>query len=105
MKHSIKRISGGMVLDSRGNPTVQVRVETEGGALGVANVPSGASTGKYEARELRDGGERYCGKDVTQAVKSLHKASGETKTLYRLDGIHRIETIPLTRVGKVKRFA
>jgi len=71
MKHSIKRISGGMVLDSRGNPTVQVRVETEGGALGVANVPSGASTGKYEARELRDGGERYCGKDVTQAVKNV----------------------------------
>lgn len=71
MKHSIKRISGGTVLDSRGYPTVQVRVETEGGALGVANVPSGASTGKHEALELRDGGERYCGKGVEQAVKNV----------------------------------
>lgn len=71
MKHSIKRISGAMVLDSRGFPTVQARVETESGALGVANVPSGASTGKYEALELRDGTAHYGGKGVEQAIKNI----------------------------------
>jgi len=52
---TIKRISALEILDSRGNPTVQVRVELEGGCYGVAAVPSGASTGKYEAVEIRDG--------------------------------------------------
>ena len=47
------------VLDSRGNPTVEVEVLTETGAFGRAIVPSGASTGEYEAVELRDGGDRY----------------------------------------------
>ncbi|MBU8909220.1 phosphopyruvate hydratase, partial [Desertibacillus haloalkaliphilus] len=52
------------VLDSRGNPTVEVEVYLESGAMGRALVPSGASTGEYEAVELRDGGERYMGKGV-----------------------------------------
>jgi len=56
------------VLDSRGNPTVQVDVHLEGGAFGTAIVPSGASTGKHEALELRDGGARYAGKGVQKAV-------------------------------------
>ena len=55
------------ILDSRGNPTVEVEVELESGAAGRASVPSGASTGSYEAVELRDGDERYMGKGVSQA--------------------------------------
>ena len=52
------------VLDSRGTPTVEAEVLLEGGAIGRAIVPSGASTGAYEAHELRDGGDRYKGKGV-----------------------------------------
>jgi enolase len=62
------------VLDSRGNPTVEVEVYTESGAFGRALVPSGASTGEYEAVELRDGDkERYLGKGVLQAVKNVNE--------------------------------
>ena len=62
------------VLDSRGNPTVQVEVETEGGFSGVSMVPSGASTGSFEAVELRDGDkERYLGKGVLKAVENVNK--------------------------------
>ena len=61
------------VLDSRGNPTVEVEVETESGAFGRALVPSGASTGEHEAVELRDGDKsRYLGKGVLQAVKNVN---------------------------------
>ena len=62
------------VLDSRGNPTVQVEVVTEGGFSGVAMVPSGASTGSFEAVELRDGDtDRYMGKGVLKAVENVNK--------------------------------
>jgi enolase len=64
----IDHILGREVLDSRGNPTVEVEVFLESGANGRAMVPSGASTGTFEAVELRDGGERYRGKGVEQAV-------------------------------------
>ena len=60
------------ILDSRGNPTVEVDVTLESGAFGRASVPSGASTGKYEALELRDGGGRYVGKGVRQAVDAVN---------------------------------
>lgn len=60
------------VLDSRGNPTVEVEVLTESGAFGRAIVPSGASTGEYEAVELRDGDDRYLGKGVQQAVENVN---------------------------------
>jgi enolase len=60
------------VLDSRGNPTIEVEVELSGGAVGVAAVPSGASTGEHEAHELRDGDERrYAGKGVQHAVRNV----------------------------------
>ncbi len=59
------------VLDSRGNPTVEVDVYLEGGVMGRAAVPSGASTGKREALELRDGGKRFQGKGVQKAVKNV----------------------------------
>ena len=71
MKNNIKKVSAAMILDSRGMPTVQARVETEGGAVGIANVPSGASTGKYEAHEKRDATERYGGKGVEKAVSNI----------------------------------
>ncbi|WP_085991395.1 phosphopyruvate hydratase [Oceanobacillus senegalensis] len=62
------------VLDSRGNPTVEVEIYTESGAFGRALVPSGASTGEYEAVELRDGDkDRYLGKGVLQAVKNVNE--------------------------------
>ncbi|MGL5447667.1 MAG: phosphopyruvate hydratase, partial [Rhabdaerophilum sp.] len=59
------------ILDSRGNPTVEVDVILEDGSLGRAAVPSGASTGAHEAVELRDGGSRYLGKGVTKAVDNV----------------------------------
>ena len=65
------------ILDSRGNPTVQVEVRTEGGFRGVASVPSGASTGSFEAVELRDGDKnRYLGKGVEKAVENVNKKIG-----------------------------
>jgi enolase len=60
------------VLDSRGNPTVEVEVQLSGGASGRAAVPSGASTGEHEAIELRDGGKRYLGKGVLKAVEHVN---------------------------------
>ena len=65
-------VVGREVLDSRGNPTVEVTVRLEGGATGSAIVPSGASTGEHEAVELRDGGSRYLGKGVTKAVAHVN---------------------------------
>ncbi|MEM8540091.1 MAG: phosphopyruvate hydratase [Pseudomonadota bacterium] len=65
-------IIGRQIFDSRGNPTVEVDVVLEDGTLGRAAVPSGASTGKYEAVELRDGGNRYGGKGVTKAVDAVN---------------------------------
>ncbi|HEX4984142.1 MAG TPA: phosphopyruvate hydratase [Ilumatobacteraceae bacterium] len=64
----IVHIAGREILDSRGNPTVEVEVVLESGARGRAAVPSGASTGEHEAVELRDGGERYLGRGVLTAV-------------------------------------
>ncbi len=65
---TIERVHGREVLDSRGNPTVEVEIELDSGATGRAIVPSGASTGAFEAVELRDGGDRYGGKGVRTAV-------------------------------------
>ena len=60
------------ILDSRGNPTVEVDVILDDGSFGRAAVPSGASTGAHEAVELRDGGKKYNGKGVTQAVENVN---------------------------------
>lgn len=65
------------ILDSRGNPTVEVEVMTDDGYIGTAAVPSGASTGIYEAVELRDGGKRYLGKGVENAVKNVNDKISE----------------------------
>jgi enolase len=75
----IQRVHGREILDSRGNPTVEVDVWLEGGAFGRAAVPSGASTGQREALELRDGDQkRYLGKGVTQAVANVNGELAKT---------------------------
>jgi len=70
-------IFGREILDSRGNPTVEVEVLLESGAVGRAAVPSGASTGEHEALELRDGGDRFMGKGVTKAVANVNDKIAE----------------------------
>ncbi|HEY6771137.1 MAG TPA: phosphopyruvate hydratase [Solirubrobacterales bacterium] len=69
---TIENVHGRQVLDSRGNPTVEVEVVLDSGARGLAIVPSGASTGEFEAVELRDGGELWGGKGVTGAVANVN---------------------------------
>src|SRR4249919_1172412 len=69
---AILDITGREILDSRGNPTVEVDVRLEDGSFGRAAVPSGASTGAHEAMELRDGGKRYGGKGVENAVAAVN---------------------------------
>ena len=72
MKNKIKDITAREILDSRSNPTVEARVELESGTIGIASVPSGASTGIHEAHELRDGDKaRYGGRGVLGAVKNI----------------------------------
>jgi enolase len=69
---AISRVHARQVLDSRGNPTVEVEVALESGARGLAAVPSGASTGEFEAVELRDGGDAWAGKGVSKAVANVN---------------------------------
>ncbi|MCL2100606.1 MAG: phosphopyruvate hydratase [Fibromonadales bacterium] len=68
----IKNVAGRQILDSRGNPTVEVEVTLDNGFVARAAVPSGASTGEHEACELRDGGKKYLGKGVLKAVASVN---------------------------------
>ncbi|UOE93735.1 phosphopyruvate hydratase [Alkalihalobacillus sp. LMS39] len=77
------------VLDSRGNPTVEVEVFLESGAMGRALVPSGASTGEYEAVELRDGGDRYMGKGVLKAVQHVNEVIAPELVGY--DALEQVE--------------
>ena len=69
---SIEKVHGRQILDSRGNPTVEVDVLLKSGAAGRAAVPSGASTGEFEAVELRDGGDAWAGKGVSKAVANVN---------------------------------
>jgi enolase len=77
----IVRVHGREILDSRGNPTVEADVQLDGGALGRAAVPSGASTGEHEANEMRDGdAKRYLGKGVQKAVANVNGAIAKAVT-------------------------
>ena len=69
----IKAVNSREILDSRGNPTIEVEVTLDNGVVGRAAVPSGASTGAFEAAELRDGGKRYLGKGVLNALKNVNE--------------------------------
>ena len=70
---TIEKIHARQIMDSRGNPTIECDITLSGGAFGRASVPSGASTGSFEALELRDGGNAYMGKGVSTAVKNVNK--------------------------------
>ena len=70
---NIKKIHARQIMDSRGNPTIECDVTLSGGAFGRASVPSGASTGSFEALELRDGGNSYMGKGVSKAVQNVNE--------------------------------
>lgn len=82
-------IRGRQIFDSRGNPTVEVEVELESGAIGRAAVPSGASTGKHEAVELRDGDDAYGGKGVSHAIDFINTEIFEA--LSGFDALNQIE--------------
>ncbi|MFT4300089.1 MAG: phosphopyruvate hydratase [Aeromicrobium sp.] len=75
---SIEAVGAREILDSRGNPTVEVEVALDDGSIGRAAVPSGASTGQFEAVELRDGDERYLGKGVLKAVAGVNGDLGQS---------------------------
>ncbi|HSQ76764.1 MAG TPA: phosphopyruvate hydratase, partial [Bacteroidota bacterium] len=89
MKTTIVDAIAREILDSRGNPTIEVDVELENGIIGRAAVPSGASTGEHEAVELRDGDKsRYLGKGVLNAVEHVNNAiAGEVTGLDALDQV------------------
>ena len=88
----IEKVVGREILDSRGNPTVEAEITLADGTVARGTAPSGASTGEFEALELRDGGERYLGKGVTKAVENINKVIAETITgmdasdIYAIDG-------------------
>ncbi len=82
---AIEHIHARQILDSRGNPTVEVDVRLGSGAFGRAAVPSGASTGEFEAAELRDGGARWAGKGVGKAVANVNDAIAAALTGARAD--------------------
>jgi enolase len=87
----IKKIKGREILDSRGNPTVEVEVVLSDGVTGTAAVPSGASTGKYEAVELRDGGSRFNGLGVLNAVNNVNGEIAETLAGTQADNQEEID--------------
>ena len=89
MSSSIASVYAREILDSRGNPTVEVEVSLESGHSGRAAVPSGASTGSREALELRDGGKRYGGKGVTKAVENVNSEIADA--LLGLDALQQVQ--------------
>ena len=95
----IEQVLGREIIDSRGNPTVEVEVMLSDGSAGRAAVPSGASTGEFEAVELRDGGDRYGGKGVAQAVANVNDAIAEA--IVGLDAVdqRQVDRVLLTIDG------
>ena len=94
MNSAIEKIYAREILDSRGNPTIEVDVITRSGHLGRSAVPSGASTGEHEAIELRDMDEkRYLGKGVRKAVNNINTIIGEA-----LNGLNVIEQTEIDKL-------
>ena len=73
MSKKIEKVLARQILDSRGNPTIEAEVWCDGGIVGIASVPSGASTGSREALELRDGGKDFEGKSVHKAILNIEQ--------------------------------
>ncbi len=90
---AIIEIIGREILDSRGNPTVEVDVVLEDGSMGRAGVPSGASTGAHEAHELRDGGKRYLGKGVQKAVAAVNDEIFEALAGHEAEDQRRVDAL------------
>ncbi len=99
---SIRNVVAREILDSRGNPTVEVEVELEGGSVGRAAVPSGASTGAHEALELRDGEKRFGGKGVQKAVENVHLLGRAIEDLDVFDQQH-VDTVMLDADGTANK--
>ncbi len=97
--NKIAEVSALEIIDSRGNPTLEVTVKTDCGIKGCAAVPSGASTGKFEACELRDGGNRYMGKGVENAVKNVNTEIDSILNGESVFAQDRLDTIMINRDG------
>ena len=95
----ILNVHARQILDSRGNPTVEVDVVTENGVLGRAAVPSGASTGEHEAVELRDGGKAYMGKGVLKAVSNVNEILAEELIGYSIFDQNLIDQVMINIDG------
>ncbi|MGV2384313.1 MAG UNVERIFIED_CONTAM: phosphopyruvate hydratase [Thermobifida fusca] len=96
---SIEAVHAREILDSRGNPTVEVEVELDDGTIGRAAVPSGASTGQFEAVELRDGGDRYGGKGVEKAVAAVNEEISEQIVGYEAEEQRLVDSALITLDG------
>ena len=100
---SIEAVGAREILDSRGNPTVEVEVALDDGTIGRAAVPSGASTGQFEAVELRDGGKRYLGKGVEKAVKGVNDKIGPALLGYEADDQRAVDQAMLSLDGTANK--
>ena len=95
----IEKVLGREILDSRGNPTVEAEITLADGTVARGTAPSGASTGEFEALELRDGGERYLGKGVTKAVDNINTVIAETITGMDASDIYAIDAAMIKADG------
>jgi len=95
----ITQIHAREILDSRGSPTISTKVILASGAVGVAAVPSGASTGTHEALELRDGGKRYGGKGVLKAIKNVNEKIAKAVINKELESVAELDKIMLDLDG------
>ena len=95
----IEKVVGREILDSRGNPTVEAEITLADGTVARGTAPSGASTGEFEALELRDGGERYLGKGVTKAVENINTIIAETITGMDASDIYAIDAAMIKADG------
>ncbi len=100
---SIEAVGAREILDSRGNPTVEVEVALDDGTIGRAAVPSGASTGEFEAVELRDGGARYLGKGVQKAVGEVNSTLGPALVGFDADDQRAIDQAMLALDGTANK--
>ncbi|MFL6090304.1 MAG: phosphopyruvate hydratase [Aeromicrobium sp.] len=100
---SIEAVGAREILDSRGNPTVEVEVALDDGTIGRAAVPSGASTGEFEAVELRDGGKRYLGKGVQKAVAAVNGTLGPALVGFEADDQRSVDQALLAVDGTANK--